>query len=214
MFCPRCGRPVNETANFCCGCGLPRAEIMKINEVKPVQQAAPAPETLENELNSTLSRLETQLNATDSVTDYTTEKPEDTTDVLTPSDFIQQEIAEEKKNTEFSYTAGQSEYSRNAPQYPQYSYTQPVYTAPQPVEKPAEEKTEAPVSTVDFIWMMLISSIPVAGLFYLLYLGFFQTDSTTKKSFARAMLIISVFSFLLAFVFFVGLFATQISMFY
>ena len=29
MYCPRCGRPVSDNANFCGGCGLPRAEILK-----------------------------------------------------------------------------------------------------------------------------------------------------------------------------------------
>ena len=27
MICPRCKRPVSDSANFCGGCGLPRAEI-------------------------------------------------------------------------------------------------------------------------------------------------------------------------------------------
>ena len=29
MYCPRCGLPVSDNANFCGGCGLPRAEILK-----------------------------------------------------------------------------------------------------------------------------------------------------------------------------------------
>ena len=227
MICPRCGRLVGEAANFCGGCGLPKAEIIRINNERQQQMATPAvppAEEMNNvditELNATVSQLENDLNGTAPVTDYTTDTAKDTTeDVFTPSDFIQNETAQEKAAAEGNPYAGQSEYSANAPQRPQYSYTQKTesYTAPaqQPVSAwDGEDEKEEPLTTVDFIWMMLISSIPFVGLFYLIYLGFIQTESKTKASFARATFIISIFAFLMVFVFMAGLFATQIAMFY
>ena len=41
MFCPRCGRPVSDIANFCGGCGLPKAEIEKAYREKAEQMPAP-----------------------------------------------------------------------------------------------------------------------------------------------------------------------------
>ena len=51
MFCPRCGRPVSRTANFCGGCGLPKAEIERMS------QPAPQPEQVDiKELDATVSQ--------------------------------------------------------------------------------------------------------------------------------------------------------------
>ena len=47
MFCPRCGRAVNDTSNFCGGCGLSRAEIEKyVVKTTPQPEPAPQPETV------------------------------------------------------------------------------------------------------------------------------------------------------------------------
>ncbi|MBP1552270.1 MAG: hypothetical protein J6C04_08330, partial [Oscillospiraceae bacterium] len=59
------------------------------------------------------------------------------------------------------------------------------------------------LSTVDFIWMLLISSIPVVGLIYLIYLAI-QDNNTNKRSYARATLIISLFAVVVSFVFIMG----------
>ena len=39
MFCPRCGRPVSRAANFCGGCGLPKAEIERMSQPEQVDIA-------------------------------------------------------------------------------------------------------------------------------------------------------------------------------
>ena len=44
MFCPRCGRAINENANFCGGCGLSRAEIEKFVQASKVTNEAAQPE--------------------------------------------------------------------------------------------------------------------------------------------------------------------------
>ena len=43
MFCPRCGRAINENANFCGGCGLSRAEIEKFVQASKVTNDAAQP---------------------------------------------------------------------------------------------------------------------------------------------------------------------------
>ena len=50
--------------------------------------------------------------------------------------------------------------------------------------------------------------VAVAGLLYLIYQGFVQQENVNKRSWARATMIISVFVFLLAFVFSVGIMMT------
>ena len=202
MICPRCGRPVNDTANFCGGCGLPKSEILKYQ-----QPAAPAPQPVTDctdELNATISQLENQLQNDDtlSVNDYTTEPASDTNtidDVFTPSDFIRQEMKNEQKST--------PEYTR-----PQYNWTAPEYPAHTPV---TEEKQPADynLSTVDYIWMMIIGAIPVVGLLYLLYTAF-TAQNPNKRSYARAVLITMLFSCLIASVFAMGLIMSQLAFFY
>ena len=228
MFCPRCGRPVSDIANFCGGCGLPKAEIEKAYREKAEQMPAPvaAPENEPvniEELNNTIETLENDLSGISPVVDYTTEPAEDTNTISTPSDFIQQEIMEENKKAEQTEPVnyyGQSQYSRNAPQHPEYTYhnenrtynyVPPVAPAPEVKETAETSKT---LSVVDYVWMMLISSIPVVGLIYLIWMGFVQNENPNKTNFARATLIISVFAFILSLVFAMGLIITQVSMFY
>ena len=66
-----------------------------------------------------------------------------------------------------------------------------------------EDFREEAVSTVDFIWMMVISAIPVIGFIYLIYLAL-QNDNTNKRSYARATLILSIFAVVISIVFSVG----------
>lgn len=66
-----------------------------------------------------------------------------------------------------------------------------------------EVKKEAPLTTVDFIWMLVLSSLPVIGLIYLIYLAV-QNNNINKRSFARATLIVAVFAFIITFVFAIG----------
>ena len=68
---------------------------------------------------------------------------------------------------------------------------------------PTEVKLEAPLTTVDFIWMLVLSALPVIGLIYIIYLAV-QNNNTNKRSFARATLIVSLFAFVVAFVFMIG----------
>ena len=114
--------------------------------------------------------------------------------------------AEESAVSEFepaaaSYSA-QSDYSKNAPKYPVYpqaEYKQPEVS----VEK------DQNLTTVDFIWMLLISGIPVIGFLYLFYTAFIQQDNVNKRSWARATMIVYIFAAVLAFVFSIGIMMTS-----
>ncbi len=214
MFCPRCGRPVSPTANFCGGCGLPKAEIEKATvpvqtQVDSSQPALQVTETEMNELNSALSQLEGDLTGVNPVENYTT----DTTAITNTDTGREEKIVPELKFTvesqsaeQENVTAGQSDYSRNAPQHP--FYTQNNYEQSRPVAQFADLPDQN-LSTVDFVWMLLISSIPVVGMFYVIYQAFVQKENVNKKSWARATIIIYLFAALLGLVFSIGLALTS-----
>ncbi len=220
MFCPRCGRQVNEGANFCGGCGLPRTEIEKMNAardarmVTPVVTPAPSVPSVDlNELHSEIEKLEKDLNGSLPVNDYTTDSTADTNTNPQPVSTWQ-----ELKNAarEDDAAAGQSDYSYNRPKSPMYDTgraDRATQAKPEPEFIPAGEKNEN-LSTVDYIWMMLISGIPFVGLFYLIWLGFIQKDNVNRQNYARATLIISVFAMLLAFICAMGIVIAQVAMFY
>lgn len=330
MFCPRCGRPVSEGANFCGGCGLPRREIERYARQQRERMATPSvsprpqiPDIDLEELTGTIDRLQGDLTGSSPVIDYTTPRQEETTagdislttepqmdytrqmpDITRWADpgyrveearpqreevpreeetvlptaeeediqewakrYIDRPVAggvyfddngqaKEQSDNLFNggytapsqpaapqaprprqnntadagewkarqnYASTQSSYSYNAPQHPLYNDTRnvpPTYRAAQrpqaqPPQRPKfvpepKSQTELPLSTVDFIWMMLISSIPLVGLFYLLYLGFIQNDSVTKRSFARAVLIIGLFGAFTGLVFMIGLISSLV----
>ncbi len=215
MFCPRCGRPVSATANFCGGCGLPKAEFERMS-----QSAAPAPQPVNDtpvsvsELNQTLTQLEGDLTGINPVENYTINSDINTEKV--DESFVESEIKLELDEVpqpvkadsvaDKNYSA-QSEYSYNAPKHPYYSNTENSYTAPATTTTDAKQNNQN-LSTIDFVWMMLIASVPVVGLLYLIYQGFVQQENVNKRSWARATMIISVFVFLLAFVFSVGIMMT------
>ena len=210
MFCPRCGRPVSDTANFCGGCGMPKTEIERMLQVAPVTEPAPVEIDIAD-IDSTISQLEGDLTGINPVENYTTETTVNTNKVedefsnsdvfaeLKPENSVYNQVSSPK--TDYSI---QSEYSANAPKYP--VYTQP---APQPVPQPeVKVEKDQSVTTVDFIWMMLISGLPVIGLVYLLYTAFVQ-DNMTKRSWAKATLIIYAFAAVMAMVFTMGIMMTS-----
>ncbi len=210
MFCPRCGRPVSDIANFCGGCGLPRADIEKAAvDSQPVNNTTSTTSVYIEEINKEIEKLENDLSGRVSVNDYNTDVPDDTNNITTPSDFIRQEIKEENKTADF----GRSRYSYNRPSHYNYTPAQNTVFEQEPAEDVSEEKNQN-LSTVDFIWIMLISGLPVVGMMYIIWLAFIQKDNVNKQSYARAVLIFMAFSFALAMVFAMGLIITQVSMFY
>ena len=208
MFCPRCGRAVNDTSNFCGGCGLSRAEIEKyVVKTTPQPEPAPQPETVVWESRPAEEAVKTEVVA-EPVAEVVAETAE--------AEFIAEAVkeTEEAKVQQYSYTATNSEPQQT---YTQTSYTytepakeeapkaEPAYTAPktEPVyTAPKAEKNEN-LSTVDFIWVLLISAIPVVGFIYLIYLAC-QNHNTNKRSYARASLIISAFVVVISIVFGIG----------
>ena len=59
------------------------------------------------------------------------------------------------------------------------------------------------MTVVDYLWMMIISGIPIVGIVYILYTAF-AGQNINKKNWAKAMLILAIFGFVLAFVFIFG----------
>ena len=184
MFCPRCGREVSDTANFCGGCGLPREDIVKANN-KPVTENDVA------DINNTISQLEDDLTGINPVTDYTTETVANTNNES--ENFVQLEMKSEEKSKDYQYgynekTSNYRNSNGHTDNYMNYEYNEETY-----------------VSTTDFIWMSIISGIPIIGIFYVLYLAFVQTENKTKRSWARSLIIITLFGGIMVFVFGLGI---------
>ena len=196
MFCPRCGRSVSETSNFCGGCGLSRAEIEKyIVKTEPQAEAAqPQPEVKAEP--QTVSWESAPAQEAPKAENFAETKAEEAKDIKSTEYHYSYKTATEaqpKAEPGYSYTTADSVQAEpKAEPKAEYSYAEPV----------KEVKNEN-LSTVDFIWMMIISGIPVVGLVYLIYLAF-QNDNTNKRSYARASLIISVFASVISIVFIIG----------
>lgn len=209
MFCPRCGRAINENANFCGGCGLSRAEIDKFvqsskvtnDAAQPAEPAQPTP------------AAEPEIIAEPVVAETVTETAEPVACEVVSETEPATETTEQTATTEpsYKYTAPEgAEYHYTAQTNPANSTGTTSYTYAQPTaaQGTSAYNTEKPVknenlSTVDFIWMMLISSIPVVGLIYIIYLAI-QDNNTNKRSYARATLIIALFGTLVGVVFGLG----------
>ena len=196
MFCPRCGRSVSETSNFCGGCGLSRAEIEKyIVKTEPQAEAAqPQPEVKAEP--QTVSWESAPAQEAPKAESFAETKAEEARDIKSTEYHYSYKTATEsqpKAEPSYSYTTADSVQAEpKAETKAEYSYAEPV----------KEVKNEN-LSTVDFIWMMIISGIPVVGLVYLIYLAF-QNDNTNKRSYARASLIVSIFASVIGIVFFLG----------
>lgn len=216
MFCPRCGRAINENANFCGGCGLSRAEIEKFVQASKVTNEAAQPEEPVNPTPAAQPEIIAEPVVAEVVaeTETVVEPAAETETVVEPVAEVVTEAettaktAEQTTETSYKYTAPEgAEYHYTAQTNPANSTTATSYTYAQPTGASAYS-TEKPVksenlSTVDFIWMMLISSIPVVGIIYIIYLAI-QNNNTNKRSYARATLIIALFGTIVGIVFGLG----------
>lgn len=179
MFCPRCGRAINETANFCGGCGLSKAEIEKFAQQNiAAPAAAQAPEQVEKAETVYAQTAETEAPRAEEAA-----------------------YAQTEETVPPVYEMPKTETPKTETVPPVYSYGNPQNTADTAHSAPAVKNEN--LTTVDFIWMFIISAIPVVGLIYLIWLAV-QNNNTNKRSFARATLIISLFSVLITAVFIIG----------
>lgn len=184
MYCPRCGRPVSDNANFCGGCGLPRAEILKYSRNAASDNNRQKAEENNNVLNE--------------------EKLND--DSFSQSADTQETRQTSQNNYTGDYSTNQNNYSSNT--YSNYNQNYNNGTSGNDYYAGGYEKYEKvesvdPLTVVDYLWMMIISGIPIVGIVYMLYTAF-AGQNTNKKNWARAMLILAVFGSILAFVFIFG----------
>lgn len=220
MFCPRCGRAVNENANFCGGCGLSRAEIEKFAAAAKVTAEA-AQHNAENSQVKSEVPFGTVVNETAETAQAPAKEKsaiEEIKEIIsenagTTENQQAQPVQEEKtepaansytapKGAEYHYSAADGSYQNVTQSTTNYSGNgnNAQYTAANNVQPAVKNEN---LSTVDFIWMLLISSIPVVGLIYIIYLAI-QDNNTNKRSYARATLIISAFAIVVVFVFLIG----------
>lgn len=205
MFCPRCGRPVNENANFCGGCGLPKAEIDKYI-VKPQQ-----PQTVQAEIVSEGgSQTDYSQNSSENAQSENASQPESQSTAFNgaQTESTECQSSSDTQNSygtdsqSYSYTQDtSSSYDSQSSSYTSYDsqnqYSQAEYT---PV---SENKEQTPPTTLDFLWVMVISCIPIVGFIYLIYLAV-QNDNIYKRSYARASFILMLFGVIISMIFSVG----------
>lgn len=228
MFCPRCGRAVSEKANFCGGCGLSRAEIERyIQQTQPVQTVSEAPKsdevksevpfgTIVNEPvktapavqpeNTAQPQIESVEDVPETVSETVAEMVDEKAETVQPEE-VKADIPPVKEEPKAAYTPPvppqpQPDCSYNA----QYAYSSQQYAQQQPAPAPVKNEN---LSTVDFIWMFIISGIPFVGFIYLIYLAV-QNNNTNKRSYARATLLVALFSVIVAVVFAIGIIAAGI----
>ena len=229
MFCPRCGRAVSETSNFCGGCGLSRAEIEKYivkTEVPKPEAVQPQPEakteprtvswesqpaqempkaepasTVQESTQPSFAEQEIIAEEAKKTEEAKAEQPEAEPEVQPYNEYttVNHAAGENEHSAQQSKTADSTQYSYKTAESTQPNYTQPDYSYTEPVKEVKNEN----LSTVDFIWMMVISGIPVVGLIYLIVLAF-SNDNMNKRSYARASLIISIFASVISIVFVIG----------
>ena len=239
MFCPRCGRAVSETSNFCGGCGLSRTEIEKyivkteapkaeaeprtvhwesapaqeMPKAEPVKtetaeavkagpaaeaaKAEAAPNFAEAEIIADAAKETEEAKARQSAEESTSKTYNSAYEYRYTAENIRQDNATDTQQTSAENANGYSGETAQPKTEPQQ--TQPEFSYVPPVKEVKNEN----LSTVDFLWMMIIAGIPVAGLVYLIYLAL-QNDNTNKRSYARASLIISVFASVISIVFIIG----------
>ncbi len=191
---------------------MPKADIIKYLERQ--QEALKTPEIPPVEdLTSHVMTTVADEKATDDAleNDYTTEEPENT------NDFVPQEMSEDADSiyTDFNSILDEDPQPEEARQINQpqdwttrrqsyqssgYNYSQP---RPLSTDTAETEEDKRPLETSEILWMMLISGIPVVGLFYLIYQAI-SGKNKNKRSYARATLIFSIYAFVLAVVFVVG----------
>lgn len=133
------------------------------------------------------------------------------------------DAADEQSTVSGTFGAGENNDTQCSFEQPNQEYQEPSFAA-QEAENEAKQSTEfqneynaqptgnvyskkdAPLSTVDFIWVLFISSLPFIGFIYLIYLAI-QDNNTNKRSYARATLIILAFAIIIGFVFGFGIIA-------
>lgn len=190
MFCPRCGRPVSDAANFCGGCGLPKTEILRLIQEKEKKEAlnTPVQETPENLITHGMP-----VQPDEDIGNITPVISQDSLPVQ-PQDAMQEDV-----QSQAEYAGAQTYQNPSI-----NDYTTQNNNAPQ------KFNTDQNLSTVDFIWMMILSCLPFIGLFYAIYLAFIQDKNINKRSYGRAFLLIGLFSFLIGFVFLFGFISSQL----
>ncbi|MBQ3393569.1 MAG: hypothetical protein IJG64_00230 [Oscillospiraceae bacterium] len=203
MICPRCKRPVSDSANFCGSCGLPRAEIERFyrqQELLNIQDPkAEDAEALADDLRSGLDGDNYSIND-----DIRTDGPTRTEH----QGERRQAFEENTENASYEPVNASEQPVENKMAYTYAPMDPPRAPAVDMMDYEGPSHTEEPLSTVDYIWMMILSAIPVFGFFYLIYLGFFQKLSTNKSNYAKAALIVTVFAFIVMILFFVSLVRT------
>ena len=181
MYCPRCGRPVSDNANFCGGCGLPRAEILKYSRNN----------------SSDNNRQKAEENNNVSTEDKSNE------DSFNKSAESRETRHTSQNNYTGDYGTSQNNYSSGT--YSNYNQNYNTGFSGNDYYTGGYEKAEStdPLTVVDYLWMMIISGIPVVGIVYILYTAF-AGQNINNKNWAKAMLILAIFGFVLAFVFIFG----------
>lgn len=205
MYCSRCGRQVNNNANFCGGCGLSKKEIddqlartNTYNYTAPVFEPAP-PQT--GEVEKFVERpFPTDVEFKEVPAEAWIETPTVEIDVQEVVAQAEQGDAPQEQQSEQTaqdqYGASQNQYRPSQEQYQE--------------EILGKNKPNESLSTVDFVWMILLTLIPGVNLIYLFYQAVIQNNNINRRSYARAVFIVAFFVILIMMMFAFGFFMANL----
>lgn len=201
MFCENCGNPLPEDSKFCLSCGVKIAgtesggqalqeSAVAVDTVKPDSAAAAETVLLEpEELTAPAEPIKFEPQP----------KPVPPADQPSPAKPVPQP---EPSRYAPPQPAPQAPINRQpAPQAPINQQPAPqAKTYPQsaaPMGQLEIPKAEKPLPTWKFIGMMILTNIPIIGLIMVLVWSFGSSWNRNTKSYARALLILGIISFLL-----------------
>lgn len=106
------------------------------------------------------------------------------------AELVQPQGASEQHSASWEFGAGVTGGGPSTPPPP--SYGEPRYqrqAPPAPAPK-AEDEPEQPVKTLEWLWSLILTAIPIVNLVVLLIWSFGGGTSITKRNWARAKLIL------------------------
>jgi outer membrane biosynthesis protein TonB len=210
MFCENCGNPIPEDSKFCLNCGAKTESVEAGGEV--IQETAiVTDEVVTEKIPDTETVLQTEQQPAPAE-----QQPAPVEQQPAPTELIQSEpqpkpvppVAQPKPVPPVAQPkpvppVAQPELAKPAPKPEAPRYAQePVaqnqnYQQNDAPMQPETTKKDKPLPTWKFVGILLLGGIPIVNLIMILVWSFGKSWNRNTKSYARAVLILLIISFLL-----------------
>ena len=187
MYCKQCGSYLEPDALTCPVCGAPAPETVQSGEPAGPAVSEPAGPAVSEPAGPAVSEPAGPVAG----------KPAGNT--------AQQAGAPGQHNASWESGAGVTGGSATPPSPP--SSGEPRYQRPAPpASTPDANAPEPPVKTLEWVWSMILTAIPIVNLVVLLIWSFGSSVSISKRNWARAKLILVAVSTVISVLALIGLF--------